>query len=368
MVVLLGVTMRRHWVCLSIFAVLSVALVVPSLALAQTTFQIKDAHGRVCGSISSRDEVNWRVVNSHGTLVGWLGEGVHPACNVWHAPANSGPLVCACAYQNVLHPSWQSSSPNAVIGKAVRAHGRWLLKQRVSGHYKTLGSAPIRCRNYDALGAAYLLLWPHAGAPWGSWTVKTVDGGYWGTIWSTTPATYGDPLYGSTPTGPGATVWQQYAGAAPYYAGEVSHAMTENGPVSDRWVLFDADWQEQFMWWVQRVNKDLYSVVDSDTGMSIGRAVRTSSGPWRLQVLEGVSWLTEAAVPRSCPGAWAAWAEMFLPLPGGSDGTGRGGSFNSDANSLSLPNRSLNPAAVPSLSPLPGLHWPRMLEDARDSS
>ena len=44
--------MRRHWVCLSILIVLAATLVAPSLALATTSFQIKDAHGRLCGGFT----------------------------------------------------------------------------------------------------------------------------------------------------------------------------------------------------------------------------------------------------------------------------------------------------------------------------
>ena len=125
--------MRRHWACLSIFVALMAALVVPSLALAKTTtFQIRNARGRVCGSVSLHDYATGRVMNSQGRKVGFLLEGVHPACTVWHAPSADGP-DCAWAYQNVLHPSHRSPSSQAVIGRAVRGHGRWLLQQRVNG-------------------------------------------------------------------------------------------------------------------------------------------------------------------------------------------------------------------------------------------
>ena len=66
--------MRRHCVCLSIFVVLAAALAAPSLALAATTYQIKDAQGHVRGSLSHPQGVRviWTVKNQSGVRVGTL--------------------------------------------------------------------------------------------------------------------------------------------------------------------------------------------------------------------------------------------------------------------------------------------------------
>jgi hypothetical protein len=304
--------MRQRFSWLLVFIPVSLLLLAPGIAQAKTyTYKISNAKGKVCGSISSSDHVTWKVMGAHGALVGILREYAHPSCSVYHAPSTDGP-ESAFAYQNLLHPSRQSPSPNAVIGKAVRSHGRRLLKRRIAGRYKTLGSAPVGCPVYSALGAAWLLLWPHPGAPFGSWPVKTVSGGYWGTIWSTTPATYGNPFGGATTTGPGATVWYQSGDTATYY-GEVSHEMTELGPVSSLWVLFDSGWQEG-PFSISGSSKDLFIAVDLDSGAPVEQAVRGSSGPWRLQTFYEGIWSTQETVARGCPGAWAVGAGALLPL------------------------------------------------------
>lgn len=299
--------MRRHWLCLSIVVALAVVLVAPSLAQAKDTYKIRNARGKVCGSVSTSNGMTWKVVNSHGARVGTLLSGSGAYCQMTHTPAAwEDGLMHEYADGSLLYSNSGESSGAATIGKAVRANGCWLLKTRKGRRYVKVGSAPLGCPDPMALCAARLLLWPHS-LSLGTWPVKAAEGTYLGTIWSVENAGWGGDFF--TDTGMGATIWYQGKGPASYL-GEVSHEMSEDGPVASEWVVWDASWQDQHVI-VARVSVDLFSVTNYFDGTT-ERLVRSATGPWSLQVLYQDQWIKVATIPRGCPGGWAAGAGMLL--------------------------------------------------------
>jgi hypothetical protein len=55
----------------------------------------------------------------------------------------------------VLHPN----GSQRVIGRAFHVGAKWVVKKRVNGRYRKVGSVPADCYSGFALGAARLLLW-----------------------------------------------------------------------------------------------------------------------------------------------------------------------------------------------------------------
>lgn len=301
--------MRARRLSLIALAALGVLFLSPPQARADSHFPIYNLKGHRVGAISSSDHINWTVANVRGTQVGCMQEGTHPAASVYHTPA-IWDRDLAWAYLGVLHPSAEGSSPDALIGRAVRSGKRWLLERRVGAHYRKLGWAPRSCPIYDALAAARLLLWPHRNSPYGSWTVTFVGGSYAGSIWSDEEATYGGSDGSSV--GSGATFWNGTDLSATY-CGEVCHEMTERGPVANMWASFDLNWTQELVE-ITRESNNLFTVTDLESGSVVEQAIRSTSGPWQLQAPSDGGWLTMATVSRSCPGAWAMGSELLLPM------------------------------------------------------
>jgi hypothetical protein len=292
--------MTRRTLLLMVVLTVVVLFVWPAAAQAGSQYRITDAKGHVRGRLVSADRVIWKVVNRRGAQVGSLFDGYRGTgnCAVYHAPAAGGPLSAV--------GSGRLLTSGGVAGRAIRTRGRWLLQRRIGGRYRTVASVPLGCHPWDALGAAWLLLWPHTSSAWGTWKITGRD--YAATVWSSAMTDYPGELWRNP--GPGASVWVG-SGLKAAYLGEVCHEMDDAGAVPDLW-LSQYDGLQIPDKWIKYVNDDLYTIIDSDGNEPI-RAIRSTSGAWQLQLAWDGDWLNEDTIPGGCPGAWAAGAYLLLP-------------------------------------------------------
>lgn len=150
-----------------------------------------------------------------------------------------------------------------------------------------------------------------------AWRVTWTNGLYAATIVAEAQ-THWDLTQTGPDCGPGATVWSRTIHFVEF-DGEITHDMTENGPVADNWVVFSGHGQDESDLVVERVNENHYKAVRlaewSAPNTTIVSATRRKTGPWHAKVRLSGHFKMCGTVPHSCPGAYAAgvWLLIYPP-------------------------------------------------------
>ena len=145
--------MARRLSVLSVVALMLLALAVPTTAGASAGYRVKDRSGHVVGTIGSVSGIVYAVRGASGARVGTLEVGSSSVCAI-HRGGISGTVI-AWSYGSLLHPK----NLQKVIGKAFRAGSDWVIKKRIHGAYRKMGTVPASCYSGLALGAVRLLAW-----------------------------------------------------------------------------------------------------------------------------------------------------------------------------------------------------------------
>ena len=145
---------RRH-IVLSV-AVFLVALVLPSSALASSTWTVKNNAGKVVGQVHRLEGSPgyFDVDDATGTITGGL------EANGLVMSADGGIHGLAArrsATRAVLHKS--SSRTSRIIGKAAVSKHRWVVWKYSAGEWHRRGVVQAGCPGKAAIAALRILLW-----------------------------------------------------------------------------------------------------------------------------------------------------------------------------------------------------------------
>lgn len=154
-----------HRIIISIVAAaLLVTLILPSAALAVSSFEVRDSKGHLRGTVQYSDLFGADVNRKDGSLAGRLSSqdsGGGSFYGVIKGSGNVPPQSNFLGYvgRNKFYPPRQPGGLSRVTGKAVRVGQRWVVKKKVAGVFRRVGTVPGTCRVSYAMGAGRLLLW-----------------------------------------------------------------------------------------------------------------------------------------------------------------------------------------------------------------
>ncbi len=149
--------MRVRPMVLVLTFALMLILLLPASALASKSWVVRSTAGAKRGTVVLKSFGVGHCLTTKGSFAGTLTSGSGEPGGIVYSgsytkPGNYLGSVDQRYYRN-------GADGNKIMGKAVRAGGRWLLKQKVGGSWRTRGRVSASCPSYMAATALRLLLW-----------------------------------------------------------------------------------------------------------------------------------------------------------------------------------------------------------------
>ena len=151
--------MRR--VAVLIALVILCALALPVVASAKSLV-VKDARGRVRGTVAYSDLFSASVYGRSGSAAGYLvsnDSGSGDFYDISTKPIGQGGKTVARVLNGKVYRA-NATGPFAkfLVGKAIKSGSSWIIKKKVGGLFRKVGKVSRRCRAPYAIGAGWLLL------------------------------------------------------------------------------------------------------------------------------------------------------------------------------------------------------------------
>ncbi|MBE3032893.1 MAG: hypothetical protein IMZ74_06810 [Actinobacteria bacterium] len=150
---------------LATIVILSASLLLPASASATSRWLVKNASGKILGSVQKSSSGAYRYVRAGARVGGIKYWGGDATAIAWYAPPSAGHWLKSILVTPATYPDPDPSRFNMgprtdynVTGRAVRRSGRWVVQRRVSGGFwHTRGRVSSSCPGGVAGGAVFVL-------------------------------------------------------------------------------------------------------------------------------------------------------------------------------------------------------------------